>query len=82
MRFIVPFIALTSHYNKKLRLFYLVEVVLLLEPHSHFFEVFSVCENNTLSVSNFIQKHFHTFGLFTRSIKMVNEKHKLQEDRD
>ena len=42
---------------------HLVEVVLLLEAHAHLLEVLPVGEHDALGITDFIQKHFHSFGL-------------------
>ena len=42
---------------------HLVEVVLLLEAHAHLLEVLPVGEHDALGITDFIQKHFHAFGL-------------------
>ena len=41
----------------------LVQVVLLFQPHAHLLEVLSVGEHDALGITNFIQKHLHSFGL-------------------
>ena len=49
---------------------HLVEVVLLLEAHAHLLEVHPVGEHDALGITDFVQKHFHSFGLNNEMCKL------------
>ena len=61
---------LSKLFLSKLSRCHLVEVVLLLEAHAHLLEVLPVGEHDTLGITDFVQKHFHSFGLNNEMCKL------------